>query len=321
MDDKLEAIKPATRAAIAELLTELKMLEKEDPVAIERVSRLFEKQHRDAFLAKYVRAMLPARFDVESFEALLTGAAAMPDSNGAADTSGSRKPSARGAYESLRQQVDRAAEESQRQRDKFALAEAREATLRRELAEAEAFLRSTVVLRVLDHFSKALTAPFMLGPVWTLVRSISGYLQLDRGYEASLIGDARARYEQHCADRKDTAAEIVKYLDRYCSDPAFEIALHDAILAAGRQHDAPVKRELEMRNYASEPLSKYAKVPTRKTEARRTEVRPGARLSDRADVLAGIPDAIRDDGDTDTQEVETAPEDSAPPADLSDRPW
>lgn len=321
MSDKSDTDKPAVRAAMAELLTSLVMLEDENPVEIERVARLFEKKERGAFLAKYIRVILPASFDTEAFEAMLDGrlTAPLPDARGNAQQS--RKPGARGAYSALQKQVGRAAIETGELRDKLALAEAREAALRDELEVADKHLRATVVLRLLDQFSKTLIGPFMLGPAWTLVRSISGYLQTDHAYEEALDAPARERYEQHRAGRTETAAEIIKYLDRYCGDAAFEVTLHEAILAAGRERDKGVKRELEMRNYNDTPLSKHAKVPGRTNDERRVSVRPGARLSDRSDVLNGIPAAARDDDSADIGNSPQNPDNPAQPSGPSDRPW
>lgn len=321
MTDTSDTDKPAVRAAMAELLTALVRLEDEDPVAIERVARLFEKQERGAFLAKYVRVILPAKFDANTFEAMLDGRLTMPlpDAPGNAQTS--RKPRARGAHSALQKQVDRAAIETRELRDRLAIAEARETALRDDLEAADKHLRAIVVLRLLDQFSRALIGPFMLGPVWTLVRSVSGYLQIDHAYEESLDSAARGRHGRHRANRTETAAEIVKYLDRYCGDAAFEVALHEAILAAGRERDAGVRRELEMRNYSDTPLSNYAKVPGRTNDERRVSVRPGARLSDRTDVLDGIPSAARDDDNADSRNPAPNSDDTAQPFGPSDRPW
>lgn len=321
MTDTSDTDKPAVRAAMAELLTALVMLEDEDPVAIERVARLFEKEERGAFLAKYIRVILPAKFDAETFEAMLDGRLTGPLPDPPGNAQAGRKPGARGAHSALHKQVVRAAAETGLLRERLVLAEAREAALRDELEAADKHLRATVVLRLLDQFSRTLVGPFLLGPVWTLVRSISGHLQTDHAYEESLDATARALHEKHGAGRAQTAAEIVKYLDRYCGDAAFEVALHEAILAAGRERDADVKRELEMRNYDGVPLSKYAKVPARTNDERRVSVRPGARLSDRADVLDGIPTAARDDDGADTGNPTPDPDDTAKPFGPSDRPW
>jgi hypothetical protein len=285
--------KPWLGRMTAKLLAEIMALGHDQPWKIERAQKLFDADPRDRLVQRWLQAILPAKIDEEAVLAILEGRAEAPVRQRFVDPDKGRQPKARGSFESLQAALARSAADVAGLEEKLRSAKQQESTLREQVAEADALLRLTVFGRVLAHASDAFAGPLIFGPLWTLVRAVSGYLKVDFAYESALDTAARAELEAHRKSRRDTAAEIVGLLDRYCGDIRVEVALHNAILSVLRNRHDPVAREIERRSYSNEPMSADARRPSRSNDERRAAVRAGAIISDRTDVLRGIPASDR----------------------------
>jgi hypothetical protein len=275
-------------AAIADLMSELMAMHKEDPLAIERVAKLYDKNALDQVIAKHLLGILPAVIDAETMLQWLEGGCLPSDPIQLKDPEAGQPKSARGGYEALRGKLVAAEEASAHAKVKFGEARARVSALRRELDVAERHLRTSVFGRFMNAVAKQMAAAFALGPIWTLMRSISGYLQTDVEWENTLTTDEREELMTHRQRRKETATEILHLLDLHCGDEALEIEMNKAVLEVLRRVHAPVAKELEDKRFSLGELSARAKRVRRRSEDWRRSVHPNAKISDRLDVLDGL---------------------------------
>jgi hypothetical protein len=300
MTDKPRNLDPATNAAIAHVLASVMAIADEDPLAIDRVAALFDKDAQTDHLVSGVLGILPSQLDAEQWNVWLSGGSTPPAPATLVDPDKGQPKSARGAQiPAARRDVEaRKIVSDLEQKLEAAKSAAKDSATQLQAADNQ--LRAVVVYRMITEAGRLFAAPFAMGPMWTLVRAISGYLRPDAEYEDSLDMAASAALEIHKANRKATSAKIQELLDMYCGDVALEVILHRVLLSTLEAYHQPVVDEWANRNYVSQRLSAAARRPKRNAEDRHNSVRRGAPTSDRDEVLSGLdrtePGAAAEDG-------------------------
>lgn len=285
---------PAGKQALEAMLRDVALMGQADPMAIERVATLFEQEPRMREFAGLLMSIIPPMIDGEQWLSWIDGGRAPSAAKDLADPEKSGHPSARGAqhaassrYAETKRRVDDAEEELQAARVEMKKRE-------QEAREASNQLRAAVFFRVFVDLGRSLGGPFAMGPMWTVARAVSAHLRRDVALEASLSDDERQRLEEHRSERRKTTPAILDLLDLYAGDVILEMKIHEGLHDILQEHHRPVLEELERRNIDKKPLSAAAKRTKRRSEERRTSVRPGAAISDRSEVLGGL--QIRDPG-------------------------
>ena len=288
MTQNINAIPASAGAAIAALLSELMAMHKDDPLAIERVAKLYGKNALDQVIAKHLLGILPSVIDAETMLQWLDGGRPPADPIQLRDPEAGQPKSARGGYEALRGKLDAAEKTAATAEARVADARAQVMALRSECEVAERHLRTSVFGRFMNAVAKQMAAAFALGPVWTLVRCISGHLQTDIEWENTLTDKEREALATHRETRKRTATEILHLLDLHCGDEALEIEMNKAVLDVLRRVHGPVAKELENKQCSPGELSARAKRIRRKSEDWRRSIHPNGKAADRRDVLDGL---------------------------------
>ncbi|MEG3166377.1 hypothetical protein U1701_17465 [Sphingomonas sp. PB2P19] len=291
MEIKLQGLSPDVREALAKVAAQLSVQAREDPGSINRLAELFERGPREDELFGLLLDLVPAEVDVDVWLALLDGGMTVPPSAKLRDPDAGRKPSARGAHVSAVRRRD----ELQRQVE---ITEAKLAEMKDVLAEAEQsvkdadhHLRQVVAVRMINDFTHRTAGLFGMGPAWTLMRVVSGYVRVDSRRLDELDPGARGKVDDLVATGKPDSAEMLDLLDLYAGDVLLELRLRSAILSALRKHHEPIEKELADRTSSMKPLSPAAKRVRRKAEERNVSLRAGdGIMSDRHDVLRGLND-------------------------------
>lgn len=291
MEIKLQGLGPDVREALAKVAAQLSVQAREDPGSINRLAELFERGPREDELFGLLLDLVPAEVDVDVWLALLDGGVAVPPAARLADPDAGRKPSARGAHVSAvrrRDEAQRLVEiaEAKLTETKEVLAEAE-----RSVKDADHHLRQVIAVRLLNDFTHRTAGLFSMGPGWTLMRVVSGYIRVDPRRLDELDPEARGKVDDLIATGKPDSAEMLDLLDLYAGDVLLELRLRSAILSALRKHHEPISKELADRTSSTKPLSPAAKRVRRKAEERHVSLRAGAVIiSDRHDVLRGLID-------------------------------
>jgi hypothetical protein len=289
MEIKSQGLSAEVRSALARVAAHITMQAQDDPGSIDRLAGLFDRDDRERELFAMLLDLVPSEVDADVWLGWLDGGVAVPHAAKPTDPDAGRKTSARGAQVSAARKKD----EAQRQ---VAIAEAKLAEAQAVLAEAEEAVRATdrhlrqvVAYRMLADVSRLTAGVFAMGPAWTLMRSISGYIRPVPGHFEELDPEARAKIDDLVASGKADSAEMLDLLDLYAGDVLLELRLRAAMLSVIRRHHEPVAKELEERARSGTRLSRAAKRLNRKREERNTSVRANAGVqSDRHDVLAGL---------------------------------
>ena len=176
----------SARSAFATVFAEMTVLSKDDPGATERVARLYDKHVTDQTIAKVLLRVLPSVVDREAMLRWLEGGCLPPEAIRLQDPEADHKKSARGDYQSQRAKLAEAEKSVVNAKAKLDDAQMRMAAAREQCDNADRYLRVSVFGRFMNAVARQMAAAFALGPIWTLVRSISGYLQTDIEYENSL---------------------------------------------------------------------------------------------------------------------------------------
>jgi hypothetical protein len=275
--------------ALARILTMVAEDREEDENILPRIRSLLDRENMDDLVGTIVLQLVPARVDANQWLAWLQGGAAPTSRIELRDPDARLKPGARGREDSARRRHDEAVAEVARLEALLQAAreelEARQAAL----AEAETHLRTTVVFALLREISKQVAGAFALGPAWTLMRVVSGYIQADPSFECNLDDNAAELLKRRRVDRPEDSTKMLDLLDRYVGDQALELRLHRAILQTLTTHHEAAQNEQQRRNVDHRPLSRAARQLRRTTEAQKASVRSDCKLSDRHEVLAGIP--------------------------------
>ena len=288
MDLNIKNLAPETRTALAKVLAFVMSMAAENPLPIERVAELFEREPQVHLMVEGLLGVLPVDPDPDQWLAWLSGGAAPVAQVALADPDRDRKSSARGAQHSA---ATRWAEARRKVRDltsKLDEAKADLDTRTAELREVNNQLRAVVAFRMITEAGRLFAAPFAMGPMWTLVRAVSGYLRVNVAYESSLDVAQLASLAEHRLTRKESTARILELLDWHCGDVALEVKIHDMLLATLEAHHQPVAEELAFRKHPGQRLSEAAKRGRRSSDERRARVRPGAPIADRKEVLDGL---------------------------------
>ncbi len=304
---------PKVAHAMALLMGKISEQASDDPRSILRVADLFERGTRGDGLRDMLLDLVPADPDPEQWRDWLDGGAAPHVAPRLVDPDRGRKPGARGGHVSAVNACKQAAREVDLLKAQLAPAEAVLADAETAQRIAADQLRQVVACRMLNDISRQLAGTFSMGPAWTLMRVVSGYIRDDPGLGDGMDDAAR----EHIRSLFDTASadstEMLDLLDLYAGDTLLELRLRAAILSILRKYHEPVKAELANRNYDAKTLSPAAKRVHRKSEQRKasTSSRPAV-ISDRHDVLGGFPareELKPDHGEEDIFAVAAAMED------------
>jgi len=268
------------------------------PADINGVAKLFESAERMPRIVELIDAILPAEVDAEQWWSWLEGGPPPAPRLQLKDPDSGRKPAARGAWLSVVHRREVAEAKADRLRDDLKLADDALKQLREEEAVVQSRLRTVVMYRVLQQIGDQTAGLFALGPAWTLMRVVSGFIQSDPAFEGTLDEAGLKRLSLRKLDRHEDTATILELLDRYCGDERLEMNLHRVILKALKEHHEPIQAEIDARAEGGKKLSLAAKQPRRTSAARQSTVRPGAAISDREEVLDGMVAAVTSEGRT-----------------------
>ena len=258
------------------------------PTSVEEVAELFERAKLTPMVVALVGGMMPAQVDPEQWSSWLNGGPPPAAQWRLADPDAGRKPAARGAWQSMlkkrqavQRKVERLAHELREAEDDLKV-------LRDDEATAGQRLRVVVLYQLLQEISAHTTGVFAMGPAWTLMRSVSGYIRADPSFEGTLSSGRPEELEQRKLVRPKESRVILDLLDRYSGDERLELNLHKAIYKVLMEHHAPVQKEIDEREHSGRRLSPEAKRPRRNEAAQQSSVRPGAPTYDSEDVLGGF---------------------------------
>lgn len=274
--------------SLTQLNAHLLAMGSETPAAIERVLSLLNKeevQFKAAMLA--VLSILPAEIDAGVMNAWIEGSAE-PGGCRIVDPERGMPHGASGTHSRARRDHQRAEQKVKRLEADLVEARGEAERLGAVRDECEHRLRIVAFARIIAEMNRLLGQALAVGPLFTLLRAVSGYLQPDPESEQTLQGLALAEYQEHRNKRPQTSRRIVEGLDLLAGDMDVEIELHRLLLTFVNEHLEPIEREQAQAIRTGSKLSDRAKRVKRNYDKRRTSVRRGARVSDRHEVLAGI---------------------------------
>ncbi|MBB4088130.1 hypothetical protein [Sphingomonas carotinifaciens] len=304
MDNAGHGFAPEVRHALAALMARIGQQASDDPRSVVRAAELFEGTRRGDELHRLLLDLVPADIDPGQWHDWLDGGAAVHVPPRLVDPDQGRKPGARGAHASAARRREEAARALALLEDKVAHARALLADA--EVAEqaAASHLRQVVAHRVLTDISRQLAGAFSMGPAWTVMRAVSGYIRDDHALGEGMDEQARAHVQSLLDTASKDSTEMLDLLDLHAGDTLLELRLRAAVLSVLRKHHEPVKQELSERNYDHRKLSPAARRVHRKTAERKAAIRPSPGIvSDRHDVLGGFPLRHQDDKEEQTLDV------------------
>lgn len=275
-------------AHIIEMMGDLVALARVNPRAIETIARLYDDDETRERFARKMLSILPAIIDADGMLQWLEGGVLPPAAVRLADPDKGRSKGARGAEQAARKRHNAAVAERTAAQAKLETAITAETDSAEALRRAESHLRLVTFGRFYNALGEQLAMAAYLGPVWTILRSISGHLQTDVAWENSLTIERREAIAAHRRERRESRTEMLDLLDRYCGDEELEIKLYIAIISVLRRFHREVEQELERGKYGGGKLSERAKRPRRTHEQWRTSVHPQGKLADRHAVLEGL---------------------------------
>ncbi len=207
-----------------------------------RLSAIARQGDRHDLAIAVLSDLIPDRPDEAGWNEWLEGGtsprrrlqAAKYDDSGAAS---SRVISAAvGARERAHQRSDEAREALQKAR--AAVAEAEEDVRRAERLESieDTHAKGAALWAYLREIHEGAAGAFAMGPAWTLMRVVSGYLQNDLAWEATLSEEERKRLVEHRATRAARSKEMLHWLDGFAGDARLEVDLFDALYDYLKDH-------------------------------------------------------------------------------------
>lgn len=191
MNDKPSSPSSSVKPHIIEMMSDLYALERDNPRAIEMIAQLYDDNGARESFARKMLSILPSVIDADGILQWLEGGTLPPTPVRLADPDKGRPKGARGAQQAARRRHDAALAEVAAARAKLDAANAAEAASREELKEAESHLRMVTFGKVYNTSGEQFAAAGELGPAWTILRAISGYLQIDVAWENSLSIERR----------------------------------------------------------------------------------------------------------------------------------
>ena len=116
--------------------------------------------------------------------------------------------------------------------------ESAQEVLRRAEHEAdilEANEKAALLWTIADHMLSIMAGTFAVGPAWTIMRAISGYIsdaELERaGNFALSASDRDATMREAAEEKKEETATMLSVLDQHCGNSEFESELRQAVLS------------------------------------------------------------------------------------------
>lgn len=289
MEIKSQGLGPEVRGALAKVAAHLGLQARDDPGSIVRLAGLFERGGREEELFSILLDLVPAEVDAGAWLAWFDGGVAISRPAKRTDPDADRKMSARGAQVAAVRRRDEAQRQVQLAETKLSDAQSALMEAEQSVRATDQHLRQVVAHRMMYDIAGSTAGLFAMGPAWTLMRCVSGYIRHDAKRLEELDPEAREKVEELVANGRKDSAEMLDLLDLYAGDVLLELRLRAVILSTLRKHHEPIARELEQRATSGNPLSPSAKRLHRKSEERAATVRAGVGiLSDRHDVLDGL---------------------------------
>lgn len=290
MNDTPSGPGSSVKPYIIEMMSDLYALGRDNPRAIEIIAQLYDDSGARESFARKMLSILPPVVDADGIRQWLEGGALPPSPVRLADPDKGRPKGARGSEQAARKRHNADLAQVAAAKAKLDIACAAEAASREALMEAESHLRMVTFGKLYNLSGEQFAIAAYLGPVWTVLRAISGYLQVDVAWENSLSIERREALANHRRDRKESQTDMLDLLDRYCGDEELEIELYNAIIGVLRRVHSEVEQEHEQARYGGGKLSERAKRIRRTREQWRTSVHPLGKLADRQAVLEGLQD-------------------------------
>lgn len=206
--------------------------------------------------------LLPTGADPTDWMQWLKGGGSPREKLRAPQFDASSKPSSRKISEAAAH-TERVSSSVADARDRLAaakqrVAEAEQALVEAEEAEerAENLAKGAALWAYLREVHQIANPAFSMGPAWSIMRIVSGYLQTDAEWEARLTPEERAHLEKHRRDRAEQSKEMLQILDAMSGHPAFELLVFEGLykLVKGFADEA-TERAAEARRSGS-PLAK-----------------------------------------------------------------
>lgn len=275
---------PAARAIAASLAVFQFEVER-DPASAERLLALASGLRATDEARKLIEDLVPRHVDVGQWLHWLEGGPAPIDPFELREPGVSERKSASGRFQAARTKRDAARRDVERREAALVAAKAVFAEAEDELDRVDGELRASVAFSLLKQMNRYAAGAFSMGPAWSLMRIVSGYLQNDAAFEATLTAEQQRFVERDRHGRAVVSTELLDLLDRYSGDGELDFRLFRALVIAAREHD---QRMTNISKDTSVPASSRAKRPRRRTEEQKASVHPHAIVSDRGEVLNAI---------------------------------
>lgn len=252
-------------------------LVKRSPRTPGRLSSIASQSDRHDLAIAVLSDLIPEKPDESAWTEWLEGGGSPRRRLQAAKYDDSKAPSSRkiqtalGARERAHQRTDEARETLKRAQ--AAVADAEDALRLAERTESieDAHAKGAALWAYLREIHEGAAGAFAMGPAWTLMRVVSGYLQNDVAWEASLSDEERRHLQDHRKSRAERSKEMLEWLDGFSGYARLEVDLFDGL------YDYLKERAAELPNRSK-----------RKVEEARSTVGAGACTTDAAEVLKGL---------------------------------
>lgn len=219
--------------AVAELTQFVVSADGSLTLAAEDLLALRDTPQREKILHELVGAVAPTRPMMMAWRGWLSGG--VPPT----EPEVLKKPgSARRAIKDYSERADKSRIALTKKADdaRQRLASAQEALEKaeREVEFHDSAQRADMLWRISDHLAQIMAGTFAVGPAWTVLRALSGYISDEElKFAAAFSSDEAERIEaqrEAMQTKKDETQTMMLVLDQHCGDPEFEAEIRKAIL-------------------------------------------------------------------------------------------
>jgi hypothetical protein len=259
IDDIKEAGAAVQHGAIA-IALRLMLDRQDDPATAERLAKLATEDGRFDELFDLARAISPAGCDELAWQRWLNGGKSPAEHVLKQFGSGSA-----GSGKKIQGAAKRVADAAARTRLALMKLETAEDAMKRAQREVEAAkkdereeeealagLNAFATLRLMNEL---LAGPFAMGPAWTIMRCLSGYIRPDPEWRSSLQKDDLAIVEKWAAERRAKTTKMLMILDLMAGDEEFEMIVHQALYESIGHYEAKARERGQRRTTAEQKAS------------------------------------------------------------------
>lgn len=278
---------------LADSLLQLQRDVQQTPATAERLAQLVTSGDRERLVQELLAELVPAHVDHAQWQEWFEGGAppvrgldaGRPTMELQDDTG--RVRSARGAYLAAESERDQLRQRVENARAKLANLEAEFSAAEAKVQEAEGWLRTGVVWLLMREISRQTAGVFAMGPAWSLMRIVSGYIQSDPSFEndPGLDPDQLARRKER---RPRETLEILRALDEFSGDERFELNVHNAIYSAAIKHRKLMDEQRAEAVAQGRPVPSAKRFHRRTSEEQKRSVHPASKIDDAARVSDGF---------------------------------